>query len=553
MKTLLSFLFACLLAYPASGAVMVDSYRYATAGGGPADRCAPLGDTVSSTVFDVDATCSESTDGSSQTWANMEATPADSESQTAYDFYRGAGSGSSTDDPTFNGSADTESAYWSVDGGDYFSIASGANTALLRDMHKTTGGSDFWIAFAGQTTATGGSFFSTQNDLSNNGMRIQSNGNAASFATFVQRTATTQAAVATKEGAFQTGTNFLIVISYSHSGNTYNVWINGVAQPVASTFATTTTNATDPLKLAGNPALSFLPTGARIYGMAFGNAHIDDTAAANLLTKYELRHNRSYSRRPQTTLAAAMPGIGVVGQVDANLWASAYGGGTTTPTTKVLNVIASPADGSGQTAYDFDIISAMPFLNLPDPKWDPAAGDLFTLTGSNTSFVDNLHKTTGGQDFWFAMAVNSNGNLNTANALMTSTNSNAAGAHGLYIGLDASEQVILNQVGTSAKTTNAVTSPTLTSGNYLIILSYSHSSNNWRVWINTGTANNISSTFSTSTAAANAKLTFNGEADAGADENEFDWRGFAFGNVYLDDTQATDIKSYYTALHGIAY
>jgi hypothetical protein len=101
---------------------------------------------LASTVFDLDATIAASYPGSGLTWANL-ATPADGAAKTAYDFFLGDGV-TATTYPAFSGSAGNSAAYWSFDGGDYFDLKSGANTAFLRDAHKTTGGSDFWIAMA---------------------------------------------------------------------------------------------------------------------------------------------------------------------------------------------------------------------------------------------------------------------------------------------------------------------------------------------------------------------------------------------------------------------
>ena len=73
------------------------------------------------------------------------------------------------------------------------------------------------------------------------------------------------------------------------------------------------------------------------------------------------------------------------------------------------NLVPAPADGSAQTAYDFFLgDSASP--STDDPTFNgtagsPAAyfsndgGDKFRIAGGNTSFLKNLHKTTGGVDY----------------------------------------------------------------------------------------------------------------------------------------------------------
>lgn len=58
---------------------------------------------------------------------------------SGYDFYRGVDNSSSTDDPTFNGSAGglTSSEYWSFDGGDFFTYDT-TNESWMNGLHKST-------------------------------------------------------------------------------------------------------------------------------------------------------------------------------------------------------------------------------------------------------------------------------------------------------------------------------------------------------------------------------------------------------------------------------
>lgn len=67
---------------------------------------------------------------SGQTWADR--------SGNAVDFYRGTTSGSDATDPTFNGVAGnlSQNEYWSFDGGDYFTLVSGANPSWVQPFHK---------------------------------------------------------------------------------------------------------------------------------------------------------------------------------------------------------------------------------------------------------------------------------------------------------------------------------------------------------------------------------------------------------------------------------
>lgn len=64
---------------------------------------------------------------SGQTWADQ--------SGNDYDFFLGANGSATSTDPTFNGSAGDADAYWSFDGGDYFS-GSVSNPTWVENIHK---------------------------------------------------------------------------------------------------------------------------------------------------------------------------------------------------------------------------------------------------------------------------------------------------------------------------------------------------------------------------------------------------------------------------------
>lgn len=113
---------------------------------------------------------------SGQTWLDR--------SGGGYDFFRGANNSSSTDDPTFNGSAGglSSSEYFSFDGGDYFTYDS-ANDAWMERLHRASakytlmagvylpsglsGSQSFLFATRGSSSTVGFSFaLSTANALS---------------------------------------------------------------------------------------------------------------------------------------------------------------------------------------------------------------------------------------------------------------------------------------------------------------------------------------------------------------------------------------------------
>ncbi len=254
-----------------------------------------LKDIVSSCVFDLDATKSASYGGSGQTWANLVSAPADGSSQSAYDFVLGDTNAVTTDDPTFTGSAGSSSAYFALDGGDYFDIASGANTNFLRDMHKTTGGSDLWFAIAFRYVDGGSqnTLFGTQAG-SGVGMRVYvaSSGDQVNVVQRGGSSSTVSGGTALTDGA-----DHLVVISHSHGGNNTRIWVNTTTKTnVSQTFSTTTSDAANALSVAANGTHgALLANTTRIYAVAMGNAYIDDAEVALIAAEYNSRHGRSYA------------------------------------------------------------------------------------------------------------------------------------------------------------------------------------------------------------------------------------------------------------------
>lgn len=253
-----------------------------------------LDSVLASTVFDLDATIADSYPGSGTTWANLVAAPADGSAQTAYDFYTGDGS-TGTTYPTFNGTPGDAAAYWSFDGGDWFDLKSGANTAFLNNLHKTTGGADFWVAFTFRLvdSAASGGFFSTQSGSSNIGCRVELGGtNERVF--LLQRGNT--ASVNSTLIDHTAGVDYIFIYSYQHSTNTLTRWQNtatGTDQTV--TFNATTTDASAIARIAAARPGSYLRSGDRLNSFAMGNEYLDDTGAAAIIAHLNARHGRTYA------------------------------------------------------------------------------------------------------------------------------------------------------------------------------------------------------------------------------------------------------------------
>lgn len=256
-----------------------------------------LADVIASAVFDLDATIAASYPGTGTTWSNLVTAPADGSAQTAYDFLTGDGA-TSTTYPTFNGSAGSAAAYWGFDGGDYFLLKSGVNTNFLRDLQKTTGGSDWWFAATIKVqagTIIQGLFGNRTTTSTSIGVAVWLT--ASEFLQAPQSNGTQ--VVASRTGAFVDDNIYVVLVSHSHSTNATRFWVNSVtAQEVSQTYNTTTTDAARVARLfgiSGSGGQGPLNLGTETYSAAMGNEYLDDTKAAAIIAALEARHGRDYT------------------------------------------------------------------------------------------------------------------------------------------------------------------------------------------------------------------------------------------------------------------
>lgn len=266
-----------------------DTLVYDKTGGAPVSMPA-------STVFQVHATMSDCYPGSGQTLATLDK---DGAALTAYDFYLGATSSASTDDPTFNGTAGDSAAYFSFDGGDKFKMQVNPPTTFLQELGKNT--QDFWIAFAGRTETTVDAswwMFGCNGLNPYPGMRFQhSNSSTGSFGVATSDgTAARQTTFPTTE-TVSPDTDFLVIISCDVSETTNNIkcWINEKTSPtsIKHTFSGAT-NTDYPYYLCGTDGFN-IRNGMRFYGFAIGNAFIGDTEVGQIVDYFNAAHGRTYA------------------------------------------------------------------------------------------------------------------------------------------------------------------------------------------------------------------------------------------------------------------
>lgn len=230
---------------------------------------------------------------------------------------------------------------------------------------------------------------------------------------------------------------------------------------------------------------------------------------------------------------------------------------------KWFNVTGSPASGASKSDYhtflgaDGDVGTDEPAFNgtvgTAGAKWDfDGSNDFFSLvSGSNTTFLNELHNTTAVQDFWFAV-VWKNSDVTWQGGTLLSTKEGSGTSAGLFFQQNTSEGYQLRQASGGGSTvtasSSAVSNP---SDKQLIIVSHSHSTDNTRFWANTGTAENVAHVFDTGTVTPPSPMTIATRTDEAfplPSEASMFW--IASGNEFLDDTKAGTMITYLEAIFG---
>lgn len=277
----------------------VGSRRAVISGGGGTD----LQDDIASTCFHLDATDAASTDGTSQTWSNLIASPADGSGQTVFDFYRGSNASATTDDPTFNGSAGDPGAYWALDGGDYFQCLSAATSSgFISTAHRT--GAAYWFAVAAQfpTLSAGHVLFG---NISGGGSSGTDRGICIDLQSagwrFTTRYGSTSAERVRALSSITptASTDTLLIISYSQASGSLRLWQNNRTKTsISHVVGANTTDASGVMRLGDDVSGGggqILPNNTRIYAFAGGNSYIDDTEAGIIFDFFNAKHGRTYA------------------------------------------------------------------------------------------------------------------------------------------------------------------------------------------------------------------------------------------------------------------
>lgn len=266
----------------------------------------PLGSLVPSTVCDLDATIGASFT-SGQKWLNLEDTPADGSSQTQNDYFLGNDGNASTDDPTFNGTPDTVAAFFSVDGGDFWTHTDGVgapNVPTVRDFQKVVSGNKWWVAIAFKTPATLANTFYWGNAINVPNIGLEFRANFAGTRINLDLLTGTTDQNLFGETTIVTSTDQLVIYS-SDMGlpglptENSRIWRNTATKNQGSSVRPTSTSNADGVFRIGSSdnagtQIGFLKADHRVYAFSYGNDYIDDADATLIKAEYEARHGRTY-------------------------------------------------------------------------------------------------------------------------------------------------------------------------------------------------------------------------------------------------------------------
>jgi len=263
----------------------------------------------------------------------------------------------------------------------------------------------------------------------------------------------------------------------------------------------------------------------------------------------------------RSNLAALIPSL--VWEVDSTIATSANGG------LLWKNLTRTPADSSAQTAYDLNS-GASSSPSSDDPKftgspnsaaayWLYDGGDIFTLAGSNTTFLQRLHRTTTTQAFWFGRTLRyfTNGG-SVIPFFTTATNGTSVGFTARIVestGGDAGK-LSLRQRGDTATAIKIVTAmtPLVNGQDYLVLFSVAAGGGEIRAYINSSTAVVDGITYNACANNASSNLILDRDTAAVVNVPNLT-RGYwaAMGNAVLTDAQAATILTELRTRHGRAY
>lgn len=265
--------------------------KYGSGGGGGGDGS--LHDVDSSCVYDLDATESASYGGSGQVWNNLVTSPADGSAQSVYNYNRGASSSSSTDDPTFNGTAGDNAAYWSTDGGDKFTSANGSTPTFINNLAKSSSADPCTVLI---TLSHANNQYSAWGTSSYPGYGISIQFYAGTW--YIDRYYGSSYDRVSFSDASSYATRRVLAVAFNvRTGTcTYKRALNSRTFSSPSTFGSGTdnTNATNNAQILSTGSALADPN-SRIYSVAVFNTMLSDSALSGCIDALNARHGVTYA------------------------------------------------------------------------------------------------------------------------------------------------------------------------------------------------------------------------------------------------------------------
>ena len=255
--------------------------------------------------------------------------------------------------------ARNQAAYWLFGSQAYFQL-SGSNTTFLNRLHRTDTPQSFWVAchFKYITSVSGINpvIFATTNGTTQ-GVAVRLTGSTKR----VQLSQRNNTALVDSSDAslplLVDGTDYVLIGSVPAGGGTITWWINGVVYTEALTYGTATSDPILPMRIANSHTLDTLfQEDSRMYSFAMGNNTLSNAQAAAIRSQYLGRRQVDFEYTPLKTLISS-----TVMDLDAGLGISADTGQVW------RNINTAPADGSPQSAYNFNLgDSPAPSSNDPN-------------------------------------------------------------------------------------------------------------------------------------------------------------------------------------------
>jgi hypothetical protein len=272
----------------------------------------------------------------------------------------------------------------------------------------------------------------------------------------------------------------------------------------------------------------------------------------HMLVKLGRPHKCVSAAAPSAYLGAIIPSTVV--DLDATIAASYPGTGTTW-----ANLAAAPADGAAQTAYDFflgDGSTGTTYPTFTGTAGNAAAyfsldsSDYFALkSGTNTTFLKNLHKSTGGQKATIILAMRTGSSGYYCGTAPSSVNGSN---HGFYF-YKSGSSLYLDQF---SATTYGRTSTTVTGNgtDMLVAIAFDVTAGTIKKASNTRTFTNVvGPSFIASTADATLSMKIGANGAAATTGGTCRIYGCYMFNDILNDTQLGAVVDEINARHGRTY